>query len=135
MVIIFVFSLIIKYNKEEYVYNNIIKSFHNEQTLEEKIQVAFLNELKETSKNDIYTKLTDFKILKVDIIDNVPEAEQNKIIAYVTYNVKPAWWAVNTWIAGNGKKQKSWIIEKQAYVKLQYQNNGELLIIDMGTSI
>lgn len=135
MVIIFVFSLIIKYNKEEYVYNNIIKSFHNEQTLEEKIQVAFLNELKEISKNDIYTKLTDFKILKVDIIDNVPEAEQNKIIAYVTYNVKPAWWAVNTWIAGNGKKQKSWIIEKQAYVKLQYQNNGELLIIDMGTSI
>lgn len=135
MVIIFVFSLIIKYNKEEYVYNNIIKSFHNEQTLEEKIQVAFLNELKETSKNDIYTKLTDFKILKVDIIDNVPEAEQNKIIAYVTYNVKPAWWAVNTWIAGNGKKQKSWIIEKQAYVKLQYQNNGELLIIDMGTNI
>lgn len=135
MSIIFVFSLIIKYNKEEYVYNNIIKSFHNEQTLEEKIQVAFLNELKEISKNDIYTKLTDFKILKVDIIDNVPEAEQNKIIAYVTYNVKPAWWAVNTWIAGNGKKQKSWIIEKQAYVKLQYQNNGELLIIDMGTNI
>lgn len=37
MSIIFVFSLIIKYNKEEYVYNNIIKSFHNEQTLEEKI--------------------------------------------------------------------------------------------------
>ena len=135
MSIIFVLSLIIKYNKEEYVYNNIIKSFHNEQTLEEKIQVAFLNELKETSKNDIYAKLTDFKILKVDIIDNVPEAEQNKIIAYVTYNVKPAWWAVNTWIAGNGKKQKSWIIEKQAYVNLQYQNNGELLIIDMGTNI
>lgn len=106
------------------------KSSSTELSAENTIKDLFLAKLKVLDNNNS-EKLLDFKVDKVEILNNNKDQtftnlgyKENDILAYITYSVKPEDVNNSIWIAGNGKIQGDWIINK---VSCECLRNGKLV--------
>lgn len=101
---------------------------------ENEIKELYLDELKKDNNNNP-EKLLDYRVDKVSIMsedDKKSFLEFNEglyykdtdVFAYVEYSVKPQDINNSAWIAGNGKIEGDWIVEKVACVTIR---NGEII--------
>ena len=124
----------IKYNNDRIVYEKFLKKLPTdkmEQTIEIKVEMAFLKKLKDSSTENISSKLINYRITEINIL----ETYDNYILAFVKYDVQPAIWAYNSYISGNGKRNKKWIINKINYLNIELNSEGDICINDINTSI
>ena len=106
------------------------KNSSSQLTTEETIKNLFLAKLKALD-NSNSEKLLDYRVDKVEILSNSKKQSlidfgynSTDILAYVTYSVKPKNVTATSWIAGNGKVEGEWIINKIACECLR---NGNLV--------
>ena len=98
------------------------KNSSSQLTTEETIKNLFLAKLKALD-NSNSEKLLDYRVDKVEILSNSKKQSlidfgynSTDILAYVTYSVKPKNVTATSWIAGNGKVEGEWIINKIACI-------------------
>lgn len=106
------------------------KNSSSQLTTEETIKNLFLAKLKALD-NSNSEKLLDYRVDKVEILSNSKKQSlidfgynSTDILAYVIYSVKPKSVTATSWIAGNGKVEGEWIINKIACECLR---NGKLV--------
>ena len=135
IIILCVFGYLIyreKYNKT----SNTINQSNNKAELstelkEQKVKEQFLAKLKEIDKISD-EKLLDYRVDEVKILSDSEkqvfnengEYNQEDILAFVKYSVKPKNIEDTVWIAGNGEIDGEWIINKTACECLR---NGKLV--------
>ena len=93
---------------------------------EDEIKKLYFEKLKNADNNNP-EKLADYRVDEVKILSGddkksileFDEYKDTDILAYVTYSVKPRDINNTVWLAGNGKIEGDWIVEKVACVSIR----------------